>query len=48
MSNTSWAHNVKGSCFCLIVSLSGNRISDVGASVLGEMLKVNESLKELR
>ena len=47
MSNTSWAHNVKGSCFCLILSLSGNRISDVGASVFGEALKVNKSLKQL-
>ena len=35
-------------CFCLIFSLSGNKTSDVGASVLGEMLKVNKSLKELK
>ena len=33
--------------FSLISSLSWNKITDVGASVLGEMLKVNQSLKEL-
>ena len=32
----------------LIFSLSRNEISDVGASVLGEMLKVNGLLKELK
>ena len=31
-----------------IFSLSRNSISDVGASVLGEMLVVNELLKELK
>ena len=43
--------NYKMSMMCelfLIFSLSGNSISDVGAVALGEMLKENESLKELR
>ena len=32
----------------LIFSLSRNKISDDGASGLGEMLKVNESLVDLK
>ena len=42
-------YNVSMMCeLFLIFSLSGNSISDVGAVALGEMLKENESLKELK
>ena len=34
--------------FCVIFSLSRNELSDHGASILGEMLKVNQSLKKLK
>ena len=34
--------------FCLIFSLSDNEMTDDGGVVLGEMLKMNESLKELK
>ena len=54
MSYTTWVHNIPKimlkvhACFYFIFSLSGSKISDNGASVLGEMLKVNKSLKELK